>query len=75
MSSEEEYIAQAYQIAGFALMSPFGRMCLQPTVVFNEFNLIGFISYASFAILVFLLGVIFIEKGRVILNLRKGKVN
>lgn len=75
MSNEEEYMAQAYQVAGFALMSPFGRMCLQPTVVFNEFNLIGFISYACFSVLAFLFGMISIEKGRAILNPREGKEN
>jgi len=67
-TKEYEYKAQAFQIAGFALMTPLGRIFLQPTTVFKEFNLFGFIIYLVFSFLIFLVGFIFIEQGRAILE-------
>jgi len=67
-TKEDEYKAQSYQIVGFALMSPFGRICLQPTVVFNELGPFGFILYLGLSVLAFLVGFIFIDTGRVTLK-------
>ena len=67
-SKEDEYKAQVYQITGFALMSLFGRICLQPSVVFNELGFLGFILYLVFAAIAFLVGFIVIDKGRVIVR-------
>ena len=64
----DRYSAEILKIAGFALMTPFGRIIIQPSVVFNELGLIAFIFYTTFSLLLFFIGVIVLIKGYDILD-------
>lgn len=67
----DKYNAEILKIAGFALMTPFGRIIVQPTIVFGEFNLIWFFIYVGFCLLLFFLGVVFVVRGYDILDLQR----
>ena len=64
----DKYSAEILKIAGFALMTLFGRVALQPTVVFNELGLTGFIFYIIFSLFLFFIGVLMLVKGYDILD-------
>ena len=64
----DKYCAEIFKIAGFTLMTPFGRVVLQPSVVFNELGLTGFIFYMIFSLFLFFLGAIMFLKGYDILD-------
>ena len=64
----EKYRADIFKIAGFAVMTPLGRIFVEPVAVFREFGIIGSITYSIFSILLSLLGLIFFAKGYDILN-------
>ena len=64
----DKYCAEIFKIAGFALMTPFGRVIIQPTVVFNELSMIGFIVYVPFAFFMFVIGLFLLLKDYNILD-------
>ena len=64
----DRYGAEIFKIAGFALMSPFGRIAIQPTVVFNELGMIGFIFYVLLSLFMFFAGLLLFLKGYDILD-------
>ena len=75
MITEEEYLAEIYKIAGFALMSPMGKFVLDiPTLSVNSLNYPFFI-YLFLSILLFFIGFIMILNGYGIVYAvnRKGK--
>ena len=75
MITEEEYLAEIYTIAGFALMSPMGKFVLDiPTLSVNSFNYPFFI-YLFLSILLFFIGFILLLNGYGIVYAvnRKGK--
>ena len=63
ISEGEKYRAQSFNISGFALMSLFGRIVMQPLETFKEYGLIGFICYTITSIMFFIFGVILIQMG------------
>lgn len=50
ISTEIEQRSEVLKIAGFALLTPFGRVCMEPIIVFKEFGLISFILYLIFTL-------------------------
>ena len=58
-----KYRVDIFKIAGFAVMVPFGRLFIEPTVIFNEVGLIGFPIYVMISFGLFMLGLMFICKG------------
>ena len=75
MVNEEEYLAEVYKIAGFALMSPMGKFVLDiPILNVNSFNYPFFI-YTGLSVLLFFTGLIMIANGYAIVyeRNRKGK--
>ncbi len=64
----DKYSAEIFKIAGFALMSSFGRIVIQPSVVLNEFGLKGFIFYTILSLFLFFIGIIILIKGYDILD-------
>ena len=64
----DRYSAEIFKISGFALMSPLGRVVIQPSVVFTEFGLKGFIFYSIFSLFLFFIGIIILIKGYDILD-------
>ena len=71
VTKEDEYKASTFQIAGFALLAPFGKIFLDPFTLFKEGGLIGIILFITFSLLIALLGLIFIDRGRDILNIKR----
>ena len=63
ISEGGKYRAQTFNIGGFALMSLFGRIMMQPLETFKEYGLIGFICYTVLGIILFILGVLLIQRG------------
>lgn len=75
MISEEEYQAEVYKIAGFALMSPMGKFVLDvPDIDFNNLSC-QFFAYVCLSILLLFIGFIMILNGYGIVyeRNRKGK--
>ena len=73
VSELDKYRVEIFKIAGFALMTPFARIIVEPIVVFNELGLIMFIGYSIFVLLLFFTGFLLILKGCDILDIQKGK--
>lgn len=72
ISDADKYNAEILKIAGFAMMTPFGRMIVQPTVVYAEIDsAIFFLIYAAFVLCLFYCGVQFVVRGHDILSLRE----
>ena len=44
-------------------MSLFGRILMQPLETFKEYGLIGFVCYTVVSIILFILGVLLIQRG------------
>jgi hypothetical protein len=68
ISEGEKYRAQTFNIGGFALMAPLGKIAMQPLETYNEYGLVGFVCYTIFCLLLFSLGLYFIQKGYEVLN-------
>ena len=63
MINEEEYLAEVYKIAGFALMSPMGKLILSiPDISADSLNY-QFLIYIGLSIVLFLIGFIMILNG------------
>ena len=65
----QKYSAYTFNIAGFALMTPMGRLFLQPLEIFKEYGITMFISYGIICFGLFLFGMFLILKGFEILDL------
>ncbi len=63
ISEGKKYRAQTFNIGGFALMSLFGKIAMQPLETFKEYGLIGFVCYTVVSIILFILGVLLIQRG------------
>ena len=75
MISEEEYLAEVYKIAGFALMSPMGKLILSiPDISVDSMNY-QFLIYIGLSTVLFLIGFVMILNGYAIVyeRNRRGK--
>ena len=70
----DKYRAEILKIAGFAMMTPFGRIIVQPMVVFNEFNSPIFVLYLIIALWLFYMGLLSVARGYSILKQEKEKL-
>lgn len=68
ITKEHEYMAQALQIAGFAMMTPFGKIILDPISTFNSFGANLFSWYLLASLVLMVMGFISIQRGRAILR-------
>ncbi len=59
-SDLSKHKADMLKIGGLALISPFGRIIMQPMLVIKEFNSSWFFAYLIFAFLLAVLGFIVI---------------
>lgn len=73
ITEEQRYRAYTYNIAGFALMTPLGKVVMDYINIFKEIGLVMFVINLLIAFLLFLAGLTFIEIGRSILNIRGKK--
>ena len=60
----DKYLAYTFNFAGFALMTPLGKVALEPVSTFNSLGLKGFICYFVFCVLLLLVGTLLILHGR-----------
>ena len=72
ITEEQRYKAYTYNIAGFALMTPVGKIVLNYMEIFKETGPIMFIINSLVALFLFTLGLTFIEIGRSILYIKRG---
>jgi len=70
LTEEEKYKSRNFNLAGIALMTPLGKIIIEPIEVFTSLGFWEFTFYLAFSILLFLLGFILIDKGRDILSKR-----
>lgn len=67
VEKSREYRARTCNFAGFAIMMPFGHLIMDPITIINQFGFIGVIFYSLFCLILFIVGLFFIEIGRDIL--------
>lgn len=68
VTESDKYSAETMKVSGFALMTPFGRIIIQPVVVFNELGSVSFIIYFVFTFFLFLYGGYLVAQGYNILR-------
>ncbi len=73
ITEEQKYKAYTYNIAGFALMTPLGKIVIDYIEIFKEVGPIMFGINLFIAFLLFLAGLTFIDMGRSILDVRSSK--
>lgn len=71
-TEEQKYRAYTFNISGFALMTPFGKICLDPLTFFKQYELVGSVIYILISFGLFISGFMLIEFGRDILY-KKGE--
>ena len=70
---QEKYVAYSFNIAGFALMTPLGKLILDALEIYNDFKFsIFFAFYVIFSLILGTLGLSAILFGRGILDSKKG---
>ena len=71
LTEEQKYKASIFKIIGIAMLSPFGRIFLDPLSFCLKYGPIFSASYIIFSALVMVVGFIFIEKGRDIIDTKR----
>ena len=69
----DKFRIQVFQISGFALMMPFGKIFLEPWTLFKELNTTGLVLYFIITSILELIGICLILKSHDILIDRKDK--
>ncbi len=72
ISKEIEYKAEVLKIAGFALLSPWGRLFFEPIALLKECG-VYFLVYLIISFVLAILGLKFIVRGSKLLNLNRRK--
>ena len=62
LPDEEKFRAETFRIAGFALLTPLGRLFLDPVGLFEIYGIVGLIFYLLMAIVVGFFGLVLILK-------------
>ena len=70
ITEERKYKAYTLNIAGFALMTPLGKVSLEYIHMFREFGPVWFIFNVLLSLFLFIAGLTFVDYGR---NLLKEK--
>ncbi len=70
---DEEYRAEIFKIAGFAMMAPIGKFFLEPWVIFKEVNNGIFFIFLVVSLLLAYIGLVFVMKGYDILLIHRRK--
>lgn len=68
LSKQTEQRAEILKIAGFALITPFGRIFIEPMIVIKEFNSPWIFAYVLFVIFIAIVGLEFIVRSCDILS-------
>jgi len=65
---EAKYRSDIFKIAGIALVTPFAKLIINPIGLYKDCGLWEFLYYLPASILLGYLGILTIERGRVILD-------
>ncbi len=65
---EEKYRAYTFNFAGFAVMTPLGKLVLENVKLYNELGLLWFLINLFGSICLFVWGLTLVEQGRTILD-------
>lgn len=68
MYEEPKYRAEIFKISGIAFVTPFCKLLLNPIGLYKSMNIAEFLYFVFIAIVIGCVGLIFIEKGRVIIQ-------
>lgn len=60
----QKYTAYTINISGFALITPIGKIVLEPISTFSEFGLNGFLIYSVFCLILASIGIFLLLYGR-----------
>ena len=71
ITEEQKYRAYTFNIAGFAMMTPLGKVVLDYVPIFRELGLGWFIFNVLLSLFLFIAGLTFIEHGRNMLEERR----
>ena len=71
ITEEDKYKSQTFRIFGIGMTVPFGSIFLDPLSIIKTYGIKLFVFYVLFTIVLALLGLVFIERGRVIIHERK----
>ena len=63
ITEEQKYRSEIFKISGFATMSPFGRLFLQPIEIFTTYGTMASVCYIIISVGLFLIGLLLILKG------------
>ncbi len=69
----DKYRIEIFKITGFAIMTPFGRLFLDPVSILKEFGLLGSFLYCIICVSLTIGGVILILKGYDIIDTKERK--
>ena len=73
VTEEEKFKAETFRIFGIILLTPIGKVLLDPWIFFKEHNLMYGIIYIMIAVASGYIGLLHIERARVILDERSKK--
>ena len=68
VTEEDKYRAYTFNIAGFAVMTPFGRLVFENVKLFHELGPVWFLINLFGSICLFIWGLTLVEQGRTILD-------
>ena len=68
ITEEDKYRAYTFNFAGFAAMTPFGRIVIENVKLFNELGPLCFFINLVVSICLFVWGLTLVEQGRTILD-------
>ena len=68
ITEEEKYRAYTFDLVGFAVLTPFGRLVLENVKLFHELGLVWFLINLFGSICLFIWGLTLVEQGRSILD-------
>ena len=70
-TEEQRYKAYSFNIAGFAMMTPLGKIVLDYVPIFRELGLGWFVFNVFLSLFLFIAGLTFVEHGRTMLEERR----
>lgn len=71
ITEEQKYKAFTFNVAGFALMTPLGKIILDFSDLIKNYGLGWFFAHLVISALLFIWGLTWVERGRIILSIKK----
>lgn len=61
--NKNKYRVEILKIFGLAMLTPFGRLFLDPLYIISNYKISGLLAYATIAFITLVIGIIFINRG------------